>query len=101
MEDLCGRPHKLIHRELRSQCLDILTYEDIRNINGDTHKASSSQLLLLSMDTEETHEALSALQVLTVRHNLLVNDSEKKTIVMFSCKNNLQFLAPLMGFTLT
>jgi len=53
------------------------------------------------MDTEETHEALSALQVLTVRHNLLVNDSEKKTIVMFSCKNNLQFLAPLMGFTLT
>ena len=36
-----------------------------------------------------------------VRQNLLVNDLEKKTIVMFSCKNNLQFLAPLMGFTLT
>ena len=36
-----------------------------------------------------------------VRQNLLVNDSEK-TIVMFSCKNNLQFfLASLMDFTLT
>ena len=27
--------------------------------------------------------------------------TRKKTTVKFSCKNNLQFLAPLMGFTLT
>ena len=35
-----------------------------------------------------------------VRQNLLVNDLGK-IILMFSWKNNLQFLAPLMGFTLT
>jgi hypothetical protein len=65
------------------------------------HTAHFSQLLPIPTDTEETHEALSAVPVLTVRQNLLVNDTGKKTTVMFSCKNNLQFLAPLMCFTLT
>ena len=59
------------------------------------HTAHSSQLLPLPTDTEETHEALSAVPVLTVRQNLLVNDTEKKTTVMFSCKNNLQFFSSI------
>ena len=42
------------------------------------HKASFSQLLPLPTDTEETHEAPSVVPVLTVRQNLLVNDSGKK-----------------------
>ena len=65
MEDLCERPRKLIHKELRSQHLDNLTYKDIRNINTNMHKARSSQLLPLPTDTKETHEALNAVQVLT------------------------------------
>ena len=46
MEDLCERPHKLIHKELRSQQLDTLTYKDIRNISRNMHKASFSQQML-------------------------------------------------------
>ena len=65
MEDLCDRPRKLIHKELRSQYLDTLTYKDIRNINRNMHKARSSHLLPLPTDTEETHEALSAVRMLT------------------------------------
>ena len=65
MEDWCERPRKLIHEELRSQYLDSLTYEDIRVINRNMHKARSSQLLPLSTDIEETHEAVSAVQVWT------------------------------------
>ena len=42
VEDLCGRPHKLIHRELQSQHVDTLTYEDIRNSSRNMHKARSS-----------------------------------------------------------
>jgi hypothetical protein len=61
MEDLCERPRKLIHKELRSQYVDTVTYKDIRNM----HKARSYQLLPLPTDTEETHEALSAVQMLT------------------------------------
>ena len=99
MKDLCERPRKLIHKELRSQYLDTPTYKDIRNISSNMHKTSFSQLLPLPTDIEETHETLTAVPVLAVRQNLLVYDSEK-TIVMFSCKNNLQFLAPLMRFTL-
>ena len=64
MEDLCERSHKLIHKELRSQYLDTVTYKNIRNISRNMHKASFSQLLPLPTDTEETHEALSAVQVL-------------------------------------
>ena len=64
MEDLCERPRKLIHKELRSQYVDTLTYKDTRNISRNMHKARSSQLLPLLTDTEETHEALSAVQVL-------------------------------------
>ena len=102
MEDLCERPRKLIHKDLRSQYLSTLTYKDTRNISRNMRKASSSQLLPLPTDIEETHEALSTVQYKCeqVRQNLLVNDSDR-TIVMFSWKNNLEFLAPLMGFTLT
>jgi hypothetical protein len=65
MEDLCERPRKLVHEELRSQYMDTLTYKDIRNISRNMHKARSSHLLPLPTDTEETHAALSAVQVLT------------------------------------
>ena len=41
----------------------ILSYKDIRNISRNMHKAHSSQLLPLTTDIEETHEALSAVQV--------------------------------------
>ena len=42
MEDLCERPRKLIHKELRSQDLDTLTYKDIGNISRNMHKALTS-----------------------------------------------------------
>ena len=59
MEDLCGITRKLIHRELRRQDLETLTYKDIRNISRNTHKARSTRLLPLPTDTEETHDALT------------------------------------------
>jgi len=65
MEDLRERPRKLKHKELRSQYLDTLTYKDTRNISRHMHKAHSSHLLPIPTDIEETHEALSAVQVLT------------------------------------
>jgi len=58
--------------------------------------ARFSQLLPLLTDIEETHEAFSAVQVWTFWQNLFVNDSEK-AIVMFSCKNNLQFFSSIDG----
>ena len=65
MGELFERLRKLIHKELRSQYLDTLTYKGIRNINRNMHKARSSQMLPLPTGTEETHEALSAVHVLT------------------------------------
>ena len=64
-EDLCERPRKRIHDELLSQYLDSLTYKDIRNTSRNMLKARSSQPLPLPTDTEEIHEALNAVQVLT------------------------------------
>jgi len=63
MEDLCERPRKLIHKELRSQYLDTLTYKDIKNISRHMHKAPSSQQLPFQTVIEETRETLSAVQV--------------------------------------
>ena len=63
MEELCERLRKLMHKELRSHYLDTLTYKGMRDINRNMHKARSSQLLPLSTDIEETHEAVSAVQV--------------------------------------
>jgi hypothetical protein len=57
MEDLCERQRKVIHKELRIQCLDTLIYKDIRNISRKMYKARSSQILPLPTDTEETHAA--------------------------------------------
>jgi len=70
IEDLRERPRKLIHKELRSQYLDILTYKDIRNISRNMRKARSSQLLPLPKVIEETHEALNAVQMLTISKEL-------------------------------
>jgi hypothetical protein len=64
MGDLCERPCKLIHKELRSQYLDTVTYKDIRNISRNIHNARSSQLLSPPTDIEETHEASNAVRVL-------------------------------------
>jgi hypothetical protein len=55
MEDLCERPRKLIHEELRSQYFDTLTYNDIKIIGRNMHKARFSQLLPLPTEIEETH----------------------------------------------
>jgi hypothetical protein len=63
MEDLCEKTRKLIHEKLPSLYLDTLSYKDIKNISRNMHKARSSQLLSLPTDTEENHEALSAVQV--------------------------------------
>jgi hypothetical protein len=80
MEDLCERPRKLIHKEPQRQYLDNLNYKDIKNIRRNVHRARSSQLPSLTTDIAETHETLSAVQVLTSSKEqfLLVNDSEKK-----------------------
>ena len=81
-EDLRERPRKLIRKELLSQYFDTVTCKDITNISRNIHKARSSQLLSLSTDTEETHEALSAVQLQTSSKEqvLLVNDGRKKIL---------------------
>jgi hypothetical protein len=102
MADLCETPRKLIHKDLRSQDSDILTYKDIGNISRNIHKAHSSQLPPLPTDIEETHETLNAVQVQTSsKQQFFFFFDAEKNIVMFFCKTNLQFLAPMMGFTLT
>jgi hypothetical protein len=65
MADLCERPRNLIHKELQSQYWDTLAYKDTSYTSRNMHKARSSQLLPLPTDTEETHEAISAVQVQT------------------------------------
>jgi hypothetical protein len=66
-------------KELQSQYVDTLIYKNIRNISRNMHKIRSSKLLPLPIGTEETHEALSALQVQTSSKEqfLIGNDSEK------------------------
>jgi hypothetical protein len=56
MEGLCERRRKLINKELQNQDLDALTYKD-RKISRNMHKARSSQLPPLPIDTEETDES--------------------------------------------
>jgi hypothetical protein len=49
------------------------------------HKAHSSQLLLLPTNTEDTHEAVSAVQVLTTaKEQFLLANGSARDSVMFS-----------------
>jgi hypothetical protein len=77
--DLCERTRKLIHKELQSQDLDILTYKDKRNISRNIHRTRSYQLLPLPTDTEESHETFSVVQMLTISKEqcLILNNLEK------------------------
>jgi len=70
MEVFCETPLKLILKEQERQELDILTYSDImnisRNISTNMHEALSCHLFPLPTDFEESHEAFSAVHVLTI-----------------------------------
>ena len=62
-------------------------------------KARSSQMLPLPTDIEETHEALIAVQVLTSsKEQFLFFNNSEKSIVMFSCKTNIQYLSSIYVF---
>jgi len=65
MEELFERPRKLIHKKQQTEDSDTLIYKHIRKISKNIHKARFFHLLPLQTDIEETHEALSAVQVLT------------------------------------
>jgi hypothetical protein len=71
-------------------------------VRRHTHHARSFQLLPLPKNVAETHEDLSAIQVLTSSKQqfFLVNGSENENILMFSRKTNLQFLSSSDCFTL-
>ena len=79
MEDLCDRPPN--PRTTKPG------HGYLRNIDRNMHKA---QLFPLSTDTEETHESLSAVQLLTNSKEqfLFVNGSKKNTVT-FCGKTNL------------
>jgi len=80
MEDLNEIPRRLIHKELQSWDLDIVTYEDIQNISRNMHKARSTQMLPVPKNIAETHESLSAVQMRTSSQEqlLLIHGSEKE-----------------------
>jgi len=66
------------------------------------NKARSTHLLPLPTDIEETHEALSAAQMSTSSTELACSWlGAKKNYCNVFLQNNLDYLAPLMGFTLT
>jgi hypothetical protein len=64
VENLCERPRNVIHK-IQSQDLDTVTYKDTQNISRNIHTALSSKLLSFPTETEETHEALNAVQMST------------------------------------
>jgi len=96
MGDLYEIPRKLIHKELLSQDLDILTYEDIQNITRNMHKARSAQMLPITTNIAESHEALNAVQMLTSSQEqlLLIHGSEKKYRNV-SLQTNLEYLSSI------
>jgi len=61
----CVKDRANWHTENYEASTNTVTYKDLRIISRNMHKARSSQLLPLPTDIEETHEALSAVQVLT------------------------------------
>jgi hypothetical protein len=93
----CVKDHaKWFTKNYKARTRILWLIKDIQNISRNIHTARSSELLPLPTDIEETHEALNAVQVLSLKDLFLfVNDSEKKNIVMFSSKTNLQFLSSI------
>jgi hypothetical protein len=68
------------------------------------HKERSAQMLPITTNIAETHEALNAVKMLRIsssqEHLLLIHASEKY-MEMFPCKPTYSTLVPLMCFRLT
>jgi hypothetical protein len=63
------------------------------------HKVRSAEMLPITTNISETHEALNVVQMLTnwQEQLLLIHGSEKNR-EMFPCKPTYSTLAPLMSF---
>ncbi|KAF0686992.1 Uncharacterized protein FWK35_00038294, partial [Aphis craccivora] len=92
-EELCERPLKLIHLELKNKKTDSLTTTDISCIRKGIYAARRSILPKKPTNIQEVHSSLNSLEIKTFDNEtfLLVNDSNKN-LVMFSCKKNLATL---------
>jgi len=86
-EELCERPLKLIHLELKNKKTDFLTTTDISCIRKKIYATRRSILPKKPTDIQDVHSSLNSLEIKTFDNEtfLLMNDSNQN-LVMFSCK---------------
>lgn len=96
MEDLCEKPLKLIHSEIKRTGTETLTVEDVHLIRKNIYNGRKQVLPKIPKCLQEVHDSLNCVEVATNQKEqfLLRNDAVKK-VVAFSCASNLTFLSKL------
>lgn len=93
-DEICERPLKLIHHELKKINTDTLNKTDMNCFRKSIYLARRSKLPARPCNIQNVHEVLDSLEIKTYDDEqfLMVNDSNQN-IVMFSCEKNLNTLS--------
>lgn len=96
-EDICEKPAKLLHKELKTSAFgNNLDISDVNSIKRRMYDARRRILPRLPTNIEEVHETLRLIDLKTNRGEnfLLVNDLEKNLII-FSTETNLKAMCTM------
>lgn len=97
VEDICERPMKIIHSELKKQncaTTDTVTSTDVIRFRKNLYAARRTVLPRVPKSLEEVHEYFLNHQIKTNKMELfMVKNDTTNNIIMFTCETNLRFLS--------
>jgi len=98
-DDICEKPSKLLHSEIKNNDIDTLTRYDCTLIKKNIHNARKNILPNIPQSYDEVHKVLNDLNIKTNRQEnfLLINDNQYN-IVIFCTVENLNFLSNMNTF---
>lgn len=92
-EDICARPRKIIHSELKNWDTDKLDVSDMSSVRRAIYNSRRAILPAQPQSIAEVHQYLETAEIKTGdgQDFLLLNDANQN-LVIFSCYNNLSAL---------
>lgn len=94
VEDICERPSKLIHHELRTASTQDFTTSHVIQFRKAIYKARRKILPKLPSNLQELHEVLDSFDVHTEDGlNFLLKNDRQKNVIIFSNSRCIDFLS--------
>lgn len=96
IEDICERPAKILHQQLRTCDVDTITVTDVNLIRKCMYNGRRSVIPKIPQNVTDVHDVLNSIEIKTNKGEAFIrkNDSANN-FVAFTCDTNLKFLSQM------